>query len=228
LALATRCRSARRCARLKGKNAAFPCRAHRRAPLRWIALTLGWAAIFVTQGVAAQDATPTAGVPPPELCQATPPNFEELRAILADPLASPSAVWTPGTMPEGRPADPETIAGITATLRELVACFNADEVLRAYGLYTDDYLQRIFSTQDPLTQGVYDALATPDPVDPDERSAILAIEDVRVFDDGTVGANVTIRYALIPVPKRFFFTFVRDGERWLIDGALGEISFSVP
>jgi hypothetical protein len=39
---------------------------------------------------------------------------------------------------------------------------------------------------------------------------------------------VTIEYPLIPVPKTFFFTFVRVHDRWLIDGALGEISFSVP
>ena len=202
-------------------------RARHAVPLRPLLVVLA-AFIPVISGVGAQDATPTPDVPPPELCQAVPPTFEELKAILVAPAASPVAGWTRGTIPEGNPADPETIAGITSTLRELVACFNADEVLRAYGLYTAGYLKRIYSGQELLIRVAYDVLATPHAVDPDERSAILEIRDVRVFDDGSAGANVTIHYALIPVPKTFFFTFVQDGDRWLIDGALGEISFSVP
>jgi hypothetical protein len=213
-------------ARLTGPDIPLGTRARHAVPLHWIVVAIAGTAILVTRGVAAQDATPTPDVPPPELCRATPRTFDELNAVLATPVAIPAADPTP--IPEGRPTDPETIAGISATLRELVACFNADDVLRAYGLYTDRYLRRIFSTQDPLTQAAYDAFAPPHPVDPDERSAILAIADERLFDDGSAGAYVTIRYAVIPVPKTFFFTFVRVGDRWLIDGALGEISFSVP
>ncbi len=194
-------------------------------PLHWIALVVALA-MMVTRGAGAQDPTPTPDVPPPELCRATPRTFEELSAILATPIASPDATPTP--IPDGRLADQESIAGITSTLRELVACFNADDVLRAYGLYTDDYLRRIFSTQDPMTRSAYNALATPHPADSNERSAILVIEDVRLFDDGSAGANVTIRYALIPVPKMFFFTFVWNGDRWLVDDSLGEIDFSLP
>jgi hypothetical protein len=203
-------------------------RAHGGAPPQRLALILSVSAILVTQGVAAQDASPAPDVPPPELCQGKPPTYDDLVAILATPLATPATDRVPTPIPKGTPADPETIASITVTLRELVACFNAGEVLRAYGLYTPGYLRRVLANQDPLTQAAYDALATPYPPDADERSAILSIEDVRLFDDGTAGANVTIRYALIPVPKTFFFTFVREGDRWLIDGALGEISFSVP
>jgi len=185
-------------------------------------------AFSVSQGVAARDAIPTPDIPPPELCQTAPPTFHELSAILATPSTGGVADATPTPIPTGTPADPETIAGITATLRELVACFNAGDVLRAYGLYTPGYLRRVLANQDPLTPSAYDALATPYPPDDDERSATLGIEGVRLFDDGTAGANVTNRYALIPVPKTFFFTLVREGDRWLIDGVLGEISFSVP
>jgi hypothetical protein len=189
---------------------------------------LATAAIVFTPGAFAQTATPTPDTPPPELCRVAPISFEDLQAILATPIATPSASPTAPTIPEGTPADPETAAGITATLHELIACFNAGEVLRAYSLYTPDYLRRIYSTQDPPTEAAYAVLATPQPADADARSAILDVAGVRVFDDGSAGANVTIRYAHIPVPKTFFFTFVRAGDRWLIAGALGEISFSVP
>src|SRR5262245_23261965 len=106
-----------------------------------------------------QTATPTPDTPPPGLCHVPPRPFQELQAIIATPIATPPAQPIRTTVPKGTPADPETIAGITATLRELIACFNAGEVLRAYSLYTPDYLRRIFSTQDPLTPATYDALA---------------------------------------------------------------------
>jgi hypothetical protein len=48
--------------------------------------------------------------------------------------------------------------------------------------------------------------------------------------DGRSGATVTISYPSVPMPKTFFFTFTRAGDsgNLLIDGILGEISFSVP
>jgi hypothetical protein len=110
----------------------------------------------------------------------------------------------------------------------LFGCFNAGEVLRAYALYTPAYLREIFSNQDPLTQAGYYERATPQPVASDEHAVLKDIRDARLFDDGSAGAYGTIEYSMIPVPKTFFFTFVHVGDRWLIDSALGEISFSVP
>jgi ketosteroid isomerase-like protein len=186
---------------------------------------------FGVMFVSASDATPTADVPPAALCTAQAPSFERLNEIVASPVAegTPKAVRTPGVVPEGTPADAETVAAVTAVVQELVGCYNAGDLLRSYGLYTDEYLHRLFSPQGGFTRAAYDSLATPEPAaDPGKHTAILAIKDVRVLDDGTVGATVTLRYAGVPVPKSFFFTFVRTGDRWLISGILGEISFSVP
>ncbi|MCC6313332.1 MAG: hypothetical protein IT337_04925, partial [Thermomicrobiales bacterium] len=131
-------------------------------------------------------------------------------------------------VPAGEPTDAATAAGVTATVRELVACFNAGELLRAYGLYTPRYLGSLLSRQAQFGRAAYDSLATPMPANPEERAAILGIENVRVLPDGRIGATVTIAYKVIPMPKRFYFTFARDGDDWRIDGVLGEISFSVP
>ena len=196
----------------------------RRLPATLIAATL----LTILPAVATAGATPTPDAPSPELCYAAPRSLEDLTMLLATPESGPLPTRTPGVVPEGAPADDATIAGIEATVRELVACFNAGELLRAYGLYTDDYLRRLLYRQGPPAREAYDALATPEPAPAARRAAILAIRDVRVFDDGTVGATVTIRYARVPMPKTFFFTFVRLDDRWLIDGILGEISFSVP
>jgi len=54
------------------------------------------------------------------------------------------------------------------------------------------------------------------------------ISDIRLLPDGRLGATVTISYPTIPMPKRFFFYFVRHENGLLIDSVLGEISFSVP
>ena len=45
---------------------------------------------------------------------------------------------------------------------------------------------------------------------------------------GAIGATVTVSYPSVPMPKRFFFFFTQTDGRLLIDGILGEISFSVP
>jgi hypothetical protein len=37
-----------------------------------------------------------------------------------------------------------------------------------------------------------------------------------------------VSYPSVPMPKRFFFYFTQVDDHLLIDGILGEISFSVP
>jgi len=194
-----------------------------------VSLLLGSARIVGATDVS--HVSPTPDVLPATLCAVEAPSFEELNAAILTPPAGASPVprRTPGTVPEGVPADSQTVAAVTHVVRELVGCFNAGELLRAYGLYTDAYLFRLFNRQGGFTREAYAGYATPEPEsDPGEHTAILAIEDVRLLEDGTAGATVTLRYASIPMPKTFFFTFVRVGDRWLIDGILGEISFSVP
>jgi hypothetical protein len=187
--------------------------------------------LVVTHTAAASTAgTPTPDMPPPELCLATPRSFDELSALAATPATSgtPEPTPTPGPIPQGTPADPPTTNAVTATVRELVACFNAGELLRAYGLYTDHYLHSLLSRQDPTTRAAHDSLATPMPASPEERAKILDIHGVRVLPDGRVGAIVTIKYAVVPVPKTFSMVFVEEDGRWIIDDIRGEISFELP
>jgi hypothetical protein len=63
----------------------------------------------------------------------------------------PAALATPGMqLPEGEPADPATMAAVTATIREFVACDNAGDPRRQFAFYTDNVL-REFETQAPLS-----------------------------------------------------------------------------
>lgn len=191
-----------------------------------IILTLLLTAMPVVAG--AQTATPSQprDAPPPTERHAEPRSFAELNRLAGLPVLP--AERSVDVIPQGSPASAETTAEITRTVRELVACYNAGALFRAYGLSTDSHLRRLFGRQGAFTRPDYDALATPRPAAPPERAAILSIRDVRLLPADTVGATVTIEYDVVPLPKTFFFAFVRVGDRWLIDDIIGEISFSVP
>lgn len=183
---------------------------------------------------AAAPATPTPDAPSSDLCTVAPLTFDGLNAIIEGGRATPVAGSTSaqagrdGVVPEGAPVPPDIEEGVRSVVREYVACQNSGELLRAYALYSDDYLARLFTRQGVWSRAAYDGLATPMPNGEDQPTAILGIRDVRRLPDGRVGATVTITYASIPMPKTFFVTFVRTEDGWAIDDILGEISFSVP
>jgi hypothetical protein len=161
-------------------------------------------------------------------CDIPPRSMAEIASLLsATDMATPAATTAGHTLPEGTPVDDPTATLMEQTVREWLACQNAGEPLRASSLFSDGYLYRLLSRQGGLTPAGYDALATPEPAT--DRIAILqAIRGQRMLPDGRYGATVTITYPSVPMPKTFFFYFIRIDGRLLIDGILGEISFSVP
>ncbi len=196
---------------------------------QWVLLIVGtFVLAFFSAGAHVQEATPAPVVPPPSDCTAPPRSYEEIAALIATAAATSMPTPTPGLVPEGVPVSPDTAAAIVATVTELVACYNAGEPLRVYSLYTDVFLRRLLVRQGTFSRPAYDALATPEPASPTDSTAILEIAAVRQLGDDKAGAMVTLQFPSIPVPKTFFFTFAREGDRWLIDDVLGEITFSVP
>ena len=205
------------------------------AAARGVALVFAVAVVLIGGG----EAAPVAGVATPdgsELagCRAEPRSFADLQRVLAAPVAGEGAAVarrTPGVLPEGRPADATTTAGVTATLEELLTCFHAGEPLRVYGLYSDAYLRRLLYRAGAPDRAGYDLLATPQASAVEDRSELREVSGVRVLEGGRVGAVVVISYPTLPESvreKRFFFVFVDEGGRWLVDDVIGEISFSVP
>lgn len=173
--------------------------------------------------------TPTAVTLTAANCHTEARSFAELHALFATPEV-PAPRPTPGVLPRGVPADAATIAAITATVQELVACWNAGSLPRAYGLYTDDYLRRLLARQGPPDRAAYDFFATPNASADTDQTVIVAIAAVRILPNGQAGAIVVLRYPNLPSDKTFFFVFVPagDGDSWRIADILGEISFSVP
>ena len=172
--------------------------------------------------LAGPGATPVSN-PKPQ-CDISPRTLDEIALLLASEIATPAATTGGETLPAGTPADAELAAAMEATVRTWLACQNAGEQLRAWALFSDGYLVRLVSRQ----RGALDAsLTTPAPPAKD-AAMLLEIRDERILPDSRSGATVTIAYPSVPMPKTFFFTFTGDADRLLIDGILGEISFSVP
>jgi hypothetical protein len=189
------------------------------------AVITAWWLPGAVAGAGAQ-CSPEAG--PAEACLVAPRTRQEIAVLLANPnIATPAATTAGQTIPAGEPVPAETAAAIEQVVQMWLACQNAGELLRSWSLFSDGYLFRLLSRQSGLTGESYRELATPAPV-ASEAAVVLAIEGERLLPDGRYGATVTVSYPSIPMPKRFFFFFTQVDGRLLIDGILGEISFSVP
>jgi hypothetical protein len=187
------------------------------------------AAVLRADAPPAPAATPTRDVPARADCRVAAPSRAALQAAILDTPPPPTP--TPGLIPTGNPAPANVAADVEATVRELVACWNAGEPLRGYGLYTDRLLARLFAKQGGFDVGTWADLATPQPkaVTADD-TAIVEFGEVRMLADGRAGVEIRLAYASVPMPKLFWVELVWDEPRdhWLIDDLRGEISFSVP
>jgi hypothetical protein len=168
----------------------------------------------------AQNATPPVGVEVAgaEACQVDPRSPDFILALAGTPMAGQATSSpTPFATPDGEAADAETVEGITATMQEVVACFNAADLLRAFALFSDDYFRRLIP-EGPVGE-VFTGFLTGAPA-PVTRIGPHAILDVRVMGDGRVGALVTLVDPEAPTPEdadHRFVVFVMIGDRWLID-----------
>ncbi|MGH2559927.1 MAG: hypothetical protein ACRDJH_12745 [Thermomicrobiales bacterium] len=156
----------------------------------------------------------TADIPSPEECTIAPRSVESLERLMAMPIAgTPDAFrFQPG---DGEPADAETVLAITATMREVAACYNAGDALRTYALYTDAALQPA------LQPGDVERARRGEPPSGNLNTPMPLVEDVRLQPDGRVTAKVDFN------GEKTLIVFVRsdDGERWLIDLFNDQVSF---
>src|SRR5690349_1689693 len=70
----------------------------------------------------------------------------------ATPLPSPATPAAAFVVPDGDPVTPEIEAGVLSTVRESIACRNANQMLRAYALFTEPMMVSLFggpATVDP-------------------------------------------------------------------------------
>lgn len=180
------------------------------------------ATFFFSMG-ASSEATPIT-----DACEVPARTWDEIALLIATP--APADPERTGTLPWGEQVSADELTAIRQTVEQFIACSNAGEPLRVFGLYTDAYLQRLLSRERPVIDpGKYNALATPFPADPDSGAQLVEIKGTRrIVATGQLGALITIAYPSVPEPKTFFFTFRMIDGALQIDDILGEITFSLP
>ena len=200
-------------------------------PFAIIVMLLGLIGSAWPGAVRAQEASPPAGlgspVPAAE-CTVEPrpiafieqfvggtPTTEQIAAMEATPDVAAFA------MPDGEPADAATVEAVHETVRQLGACINAgDFFLRYAALFTEDYFRREFAQYGPLPEEELAMMqASPEPLPTGNQVALLAIVDVRELPDGRVAGLFDVQdpFADPPGPSRFYWEFVEEDGRWLID-----------
>src|SRR5207253_1367628 len=99
----------------------------------------------------AQAGTPPAGldVSAPAACTVAPRSTDELRALFRAVAATPlptslEATPAPALPPPGAPAGEQTVAEITATWRQYLACLRAGDQARMFALLSDNMVRRQF------------------------------------------------------------------------------------
>ena len=173
-------------------------------------------------------ATPTAGmldVPSPQECQVAPRQFPlfpegvgQRAAATPLPLATPPAA--PFIPPQGEAADAETVAAVTATVREAIACRNGNDFLRAYTLFTENMIVSLFGGPATIDPEVGQAITEqPGPLPRRQRVALVDVSDVVLLPDGRVGAVVDTQTVKQTFRDYLYFTRDPASGRWLIDDA---------
>lgn len=174
-------------------------------------------------GIAAQEATPGAAgeVVPPEECTASRLPITFLADLIATPIAAPATPIT--TLPAGTAPDDRTRQEVTAAIRQIIACTNTGDVLRALSLFGDEYLRRTLTAAGQLTrQQAIDsitALATPFAIPSNLLVRLVEIPDIRVLPDGRVAA-VVVTVPLSGGLETDLFVFARPNGTWLVDDAV--------
>jgi hypothetical protein len=179
----------------------------------------------------AQEASPTAalGAHDPSECTVEPRPAAFFEQFIGTPTAAQqeamagmeAATPDPAFQMQGEPADEATVSGVLETVWQLGACINAGDFWGRYAaLFTEDYFRREFERFGPIPEEERAFMAaTPQPLPAEFQVALLAVVDVRILPDGRVAGLFDIEdpFAGTPGPSRFYWEFVQEDGRWLID-----------
>ena len=165
-------------------------------------------------------------------CTVAPRSEDELRALFREAVATPvldtsEASPRPAIAPTGDPADEQTVAEVSATWRQVIACIAAGDQARLFALFSDDMVRRQFVidvafgvTEDALFEFL---AATPVALPPDQSIPVPPFEDVRVLNDGRVAVVGPGEQGRGDVR-----IFVKEGDRWLLDNWFDLTSSGTP
>jgi len=125
--------------------------------------------------------------------------------------------------PEGDPVSTDDLQGIRETVRQLVACFNAQEPLRMGSLLSDRFLARIgldfLSQQGGVTELLKYLPVLQNEVDPNQQVAMIPISSAwyPFPPDKTIYAVLEPQIDGLSEQQSFFVAFSYSDHRWVID-----------
>jgi hypothetical protein len=188
-------------------------------------------ALMPITGAHAQEASPAAGLgaPDPSECTGEPRPAAFFEQFVGTPTAAQqeamagmeAATPDPAFQMQGEPADEATVASVLETVWQLGACINAGDFYGRYAaLFTEEYFQREFERFGPIPEEALASIAaSPVALPADFQVALLAVVDIWMLPDGRVAGHFDIQdpFAEPPGPSRFYWEFVQQDGRWLID-----------
>lgn len=139
-------------------------------------------------------------------------------AAIASPLPTATA------LPDAKPATVAMIGQIKRTVRELVACGNAGDLLRIWAFFTDDFVRGVAADQGALFNGT--VLLARSRAQLDRRDPMPSIGDEENLGDGRLSARVTVPAGspIDTVASRAGVVeviFIQENGRWRIDEISG-------
>lgn len=197
----------------------------------WRALAIApMAALLMTGPALAQESTPSPDVTEnprmvaAEECVSEPRPYEEVATILnldGDGVPAPDILQI--TPPLGEVVDSATDIAIKEVAREVLACFNAGDILRAAALMTDNGVKRSYwgltIDEENRTLARERLQAAPDPRLPEYFVRLITVTDASLLPDGRVAAFVVINEPLLPPqgPETLLFIFANEDGQWKVD-----------
>ena len=188
----------------------------------WVMIALVLAVLVSTPGAAwAGQATPAVDDGDPVECTVDPRPFPLDDGTPAVGVEIPPVTTTgPYTPPTGEPADDSAVEGITATVRETIACANAGETRRMLSLFSANRVRAFFVGRGAPTGAEIEAVLTrpATPVTEASQLELVSVTEPRLLFTGRVGALVETRSGETTFVD--FIYFVEEDDRWLIDDSV--------
>lgn len=169
----------------------------------------------VTAGTPATLTLPA--VPQPQDCIVPPRALADLAGLSATPmsldeLAPPTP---PADLGQAVPADAATSTAVLAVVRESIACSNAGDLARGFGLVTDGYLRRrVIAIAGPFDEAIYGTVATPMPLPSDRYITLVSVGPVVILPDGRAAVEVV---ASDVRTRRSIVVFALTPAGWRLD-----------
>jgi hypothetical protein len=187
-----------------------------------VALVLA-APVMAQDGTPTPDAESTRNVNASE-CTVEPRAYDQIATMLdLNGAGIPQPPATTITPPLGTVVDADTDAAIKDVARQVLACFNAGDILRASALMTDNGVKRSYwglTIDEENRELARTRLAAPaEPRAEEVYIRLITITDASTLPDGRVAAFVILNEPLLPPngPETLLFIFANQDGTWKVD-----------